>query len=425
MRFRTNVSAVAVIAVLTATTFQFAAPLSADARGGGVVTQGGHHIQTPPPVQPVPVDNVRNFGAVGDGVTDDTNAIQNATNDATSRHIGVFFPPGTYLHANSITFNGVSVTGSGTASQLVSNNPTNCSVILTGVGPSIQNIVISTQSLTGPPSPAQPTTLTIQNATSFTVSNNTIVQGSNITGIFVQTSSVGSINSNVCDGTGNPGNVGILIEEGANITVDNNLLQNEATGIEVRSSLYIAIESNTVGNVAFPTQVFGIFTNTVVVLDISQNTVQMANSNPGLPFDNTAIFPELCDQFAISGNSTWGGFNGIFIGQTGPTGSRVTQNVIHNCGGSGITVDNGGASAIQVTGNAFGECGLFSALPVIAVGPSGADASGATTFIQNNSYQGHLNNLTFYVQCLFTSPNIPAANVTGNTQTQTTLQNSI
>ena len=82
-------------------------------------------------------------------------------------------------------------------------------------------------------------------------------------------------------------------------------------------------------------------------------------------------------------------------------------------------------SALEISGNAFGECGLVGRAAVIFVQGDGSDVSAATTFIQNNSYQGHTNQLLFYVECLFTNPHIPASHVTGNTQTQTTLMNSI
>jgi hypothetical protein len=46
--------------------------------------------------------NVRDFGAVGDGVTDDTEAIQHAVEGGLSH---VFFPPGSYRISKSITVN--------------------------------------------------------------------------------------------------------------------------------------------------------------------------------------------------------------------------------------------------------------------------------------------------------------------------------
>lgn len=50
------------------------------------------------------VVNVKDFGAVGDGVTDDTAAIQNAINSVKS----IQFPEGTYCISNTLTINGVS-----------------------------------------------------------------------------------------------------------------------------------------------------------------------------------------------------------------------------------------------------------------------------------------------------------------------------
>jgi parallel beta-helix repeat protein len=430
MRLHPSISAVAAaVAVLTATTFQFGATPSADAHGSGFVTKGGHHIKTPPAVKAVPVDNVRDFGAVGNGVIDDTNAIQNAANDAHNRGIGVFFPPGTYLHANAITFNSVPVTGSGTASQLVSNNQNNCAVILTGFNVSIQNMVISTQGLTGSTSLTTPNTATllVQTATSFTVANNTIVAGTNIWGALVLQSTVGSISSVVFDGTGSLNDQAVVIDQGDNVTVVNSLFQNDSGGVHVLNtggpSQFIAVLSNTIGNATFPITEFGVNAQNVSVLDVSQNTIQLSNSNGGV-----AIFLSDTNDFIVSGNDTWGGLSGVEPLGPGAGNNLVTQNTIHNCGFEGIFVSNSATSAIQVTSNQFGECGLLSASPIIFISDGGVpanDASGPTTFVQNNSYQGHLNNLTFYIQCSYTSPHIPAANVTGNTQTQTALSNSI
>jgi hypothetical protein len=46
--------------------------------------------------------DVKNFGAVGDGVTDDTNAFQSAIIDANSKGVPLFLPPGNYLLSKSI-----------------------------------------------------------------------------------------------------------------------------------------------------------------------------------------------------------------------------------------------------------------------------------------------------------------------------------
>lgn len=52
--------------------------------------------------------NVRVFGAVGDGVADDTTAIQEALDYALLRGLDVLFPAGTYLVTSSLTITGIS-----------------------------------------------------------------------------------------------------------------------------------------------------------------------------------------------------------------------------------------------------------------------------------------------------------------------------
>lgn len=61
--------------------------------------------------------NVREFGAKGDGITDDTAAIQNAINTAASFHGIVYLPPGTYLIKSPLVITGstapIYIVGSG------------------------------------------------------------------------------------------------------------------------------------------------------------------------------------------------------------------------------------------------------------------------------------------------------------------------
>jgi len=65
-----------------------------------------------------PYEWVTAYGAKGDGVTDDTDAIQ--TTIARSRH-GVYFPTGRYLYSKPLIAYGRSIRGSG-AAELISAN---------------------------------------------------------------------------------------------------------------------------------------------------------------------------------------------------------------------------------------------------------------------------------------------------------------
>ena len=52
---------------------------------------------------PITVINVLDYDAVGDGVTDDTDAIQSALDDAEKKGLPLYFPTGTYLVSSTIT----------------------------------------------------------------------------------------------------------------------------------------------------------------------------------------------------------------------------------------------------------------------------------------------------------------------------------
>jgi hypothetical protein len=62
---------------------------------------------------PSPYIDVKAYGAMGNGLTNDTTAIQNAINAAGSAGSIVFFPPGIYLVSQIVVQTGVSLTGSG------------------------------------------------------------------------------------------------------------------------------------------------------------------------------------------------------------------------------------------------------------------------------------------------------------------------
>jgi hypothetical protein len=225
MRFQLNTNSVLAAALVLATTFQL----------GSARPVCAHHVQPPAPVQAVPTDNVRDFGAAGNGVTDDTLAINNAALDAKNNHKGLFFPAGTYLHNSTLNFNGIAVTGAGAGSVLLAGSNTSSAVVLTGTNVSMQNLIVSTANLTGGSSLGAPNTASVlvQSATSFTVANNTIVQGTGRYGALILNSSVGAVNYCTFDGTGSSSDIGVAIDECFNTSVVGNLFQAEGDGTVV------------------------------------------------------------------------------------------------------------------------------------------------------------------------------------------------
>lgn len=67
--------------------------------------------------------NVLDFGAVGDGVTDDTTAVQNALDYCQTNSVALFFPSGTYVINDTITkpesFFGVNMFGEGAKNSIL------------------------------------------------------------------------------------------------------------------------------------------------------------------------------------------------------------------------------------------------------------------------------------------------------------------
>jgi len=215
MRFNINVGAVAtLLATLVTLQSMGAGPAYASHRAGAL---------------PSTAVNVRSFGAQGNGIADDTTAIQNAANFAAGSRRSLFFPPGTYLHGGFITFNGVAVNGSGTASVLLAADNNSTAVALTGSNPSIQNMVISSAGLGLATAAPATSTILVQNANSFTVANDTIVQGQNRVGVYILSSSTGVVNACAFDGSGFSGDTGAVIVQSHNVSIENSLFQNEGS----------------------------------------------------------------------------------------------------------------------------------------------------------------------------------------------------
>jgi hypothetical protein len=65
--------------------------------------------------------NVMNYGVVGDGVTNDTVAIQSAIDYASNNNLGIYFPSGRYLYNTIHTKNCKYIEGDGESTKMISN----------------------------------------------------------------------------------------------------------------------------------------------------------------------------------------------------------------------------------------------------------------------------------------------------------------
>lgn len=104
-------------------------PYFCTARSGAQTINGASLVGGPIPYPAGFMTSVKSYGAVGDGKTDDTSAIQRALSDgrpnATADYNGLpkalYFPPGVYLVSNTLTWNGCCVTlqGDGSSASVI------------------------------------------------------------------------------------------------------------------------------------------------------------------------------------------------------------------------------------------------------------------------------------------------------------------
>ncbi|MEZ5901030.1 MAG: right-handed parallel beta-helix repeat-containing protein [Hyphomicrobiaceae bacterium] len=88
------------------------------------------------------VADVRNFGARGNGVDDDTSAI-NAAIRSLKGGGTVLFPPGRYVHNDVIAIASDNITLEGRDAELFATNPDRSAVIIGGKGSGLRNLTIS------------------------------------------------------------------------------------------------------------------------------------------------------------------------------------------------------------------------------------------------------------------------------------------
>lgn len=84
--------------------------------------------------------NVKQYGAQGNGTTDDTNAIQSALNSGGT----IYFPPGTYLISSGLTATDVNIVGAGSNTTTIKANITSGTALslVNTSNATIQNIAI-------------------------------------------------------------------------------------------------------------------------------------------------------------------------------------------------------------------------------------------------------------------------------------------
>lgn len=138
--------------------------------------------------------SITDFGAVGDGRTDNRAAIQAAVDHARLNDKDVFVPDGTFQHRGTVNLRDVLVFGNGATSVLKAFDSTDQALIVTGDGSGLRNLTLDSDA-SARSSRSNGAKVLISSATHFTVENVTIVNSA-AAGILVYGSAHGIIQNN-------------------------------------------------------------------------------------------------------------------------------------------------------------------------------------------------------------------------------------
>lgn len=171
-----------------------------------------------PTTQPPNSINVKDFGAKGDGSSDDQAALQKAFDQAKATGQSVWIPPGTYNHSGVLNVDGTKVSGSGNQTVLNATNPDQESIKLTGEGCAVSNLKTT---VSAPCRSSQPddAAILVQNASNASVSNIT-AQGAASNGIRLDNATGANISHNLVEGS-NADGIALMNGSSGN-TVSNN-----------------------------------------------------------------------------------------------------------------------------------------------------------------------------------------------------------
>jgi hypothetical protein len=399
--------------------------------------------------------NVKNFGATGNGVTNDTSALQSCFAAANAvQGSNIVFPPGNYLYEGNLIVSGTGVSVVGEHATLISGS-TSAVLVCNGTRESVQGLTFSTQV-------DSEFALEFEQATSFLAQNNTFNNGFD-TCVFVVQASNGQLLSNRF--SFNTGAGAFAVEDSSKILIESNVGGGnfEQDFLNVADSNNISVVSNRFTDLAvigfatdcdtisYQHNVFSYLQSGITFTDVNNLTISGNELSASSTTAAVALVLSGGQNTLIASNTMQIGQIGV---QTGGTGNlQVIGNTMSNfqtetfllTGGStviakgntitrgGIAIFTGGNSNLTVAGNQIAQCqqqaiqseddagtltisnnttracGLSPNSPPAVIF---VDSPGATSIpITHNSYTGNTANLQFFIRCIQPEP---PAQVSGN-----------
>ncbi len=365
--------------------------------------------------------SIAQFGAVGDGVSDNTSALQQAFDYAAANKLSVYIPPGTYSHSGVVYAKGVAVTGAGSKSVLLASDPGNAAIYLQGSNASLSNLEVTTVS-SGRYGSIQSAGVVVDHASNFVIQDVTVEKAGSV-GIFMDSSSGGKVLNNTvadtrADGISVTNAVGYGQADGtdsSNITIQGNLIERSGddsisevsyvnsagaennnihiTGNTVMENdagrnvaiaggqnIYVTANnlqqgsSNNAGIQLLADGGFGTYGDSGVT--VNNNTIKYSGPAGGIFVYNgnspSSAAAFLNTNLSITGNSIYNPVaDGIRLyGGAANQDLTITNNNVYNPG-SGLAVNDDGAQQVTNTNNAVLPDSAYSGDLVPTVGGSG------------------------------------------------------
>jgi hypothetical protein len=300
-----------------------------------LVAGGGYQIGSVTIAPPCPITS---FGAVGDGVTNNASAIQNAFNYAATNTCTALIPSGTFLYSGTLIARGITVMGNGSGSILKALDSNQEALVLTGNSGSISNLVMlgtgSTRNVT-----YQAAMIWVNGATNFTVEN-VLIDGGSCVGIFDAGGQNGLIQNNTVENT--------LADAITNT--------NGASGITVKGNRIIRSGDDGISNNSYIQD-----SNTVHDITVQGNTIMHNVWGRGLEVSGgsnitfTGNYVDNLDGYTdmyVASEAEWNTQGVSTIGVTGNTfvdgGPNQGTAIVYNSEAGATTI-----SGVNISGNQF------------------------------------------------------------------------
>jgi parallel beta-helix repeat protein len=308
---------------------------------------------------PQGVINVKWFGAKGDGVTDDTTAIQNAINSATANQ-AVYFPTssGSYIVTSQLTIpvNYLTIFGFG--------------AVIQGTGPT-QYRFISATTITG---------LTIFGLT---------FNGSYSGGATAET--LGAIELTTCTGTTIRDCVfllspecGIVVNAGYRTNISGNVFDSCYIGIRTNISGGVQADGVRAVNNSFSNLGFGLYLTNASNCTVSGNTISL----PGTAFGRGIYIAAASTKISIVGNAISGvGRFGIEVDGDGGAVNDVTISG-NSIKSDGACIKTHSSYAITILGNVIATNSANCDMGIWVDGSIGGTNNNHALIIKGNQFKG-------------------------------------